>query len=206
MARRWQVPTVSVGETLRREIAAGSLAGQEAARFLDHGQLVPDKLAIATIDRWLELQPEKAFVADGFPRTLGQAEALETMLGRRKSPLTAALWLDLDEDRVAERISKRLTCADCGATFRLGSHVQGREEACPECGGTLTTRGDDGSGALAERMLAYRERTEPVAAFYDRRGLLRRIDAGGTPDEVFARIEAAVASSRPEPAEAAAGV
>ena len=192
MTARWQVPVVSVGEMLRKEIAAGSSVGVEAARYLDHGRLVPDGVAVGCVNGWLERRREDAFVFDGFPRTVGQAEALEALLARRGSPLTAALWLELDDARVAERISRRLTCLDCGATFQLGSHVQTREEACPVCGGRLVVRGDDDPAALTARMALYREHTEPVAGYYAARGLLHRIDAGGTPEAVFARIEAAV--------------
>ena len=214
MTGRWQVPVVSVGDLLRKEIAARSPVGVEAAGYLDHGQLVPDGTAVATVDGWLERQGGDAFVFDGFPRTVGQAEALQELLARRGSPLTAALWLELDDARIAERVSRRLTCLDCGATFQLGWHVQGREEACPVCGGRLAVRGDDDPAALTARMTHYRERTEPVADYYAARGLLRRIDAGDTPEAVFARIEAAVtgkaevgsrqaAVADPAPAEAA---
>ncbi len=221
MAARWRVPVVSVGEMLRREITARSLVGVEASLYLDRGQLVPDAVAIATVDQWLESQLDGAFVFDGFPRTVGQAEALGTLLAQRGSPLTAVVWLDLDDARIAERVSRRLTCVDCGTTFQLGSHVQSRDEACPVCGGKLTVRGDDDPVALTARMQTYRERTEPVAAYYAERGLLRRIDASGTPEAVFARIEAAVAESelgsrrsevpaaqpvQPQPAEVAATV
>ena len=192
MTARWRVPVVSVGEMLRKEIAAKSPVGVEAARYLDRGRLVPDAVAVASVNGWLERQREDAFVFDGFPRTVGQAEALEALLARRGNPLTVALWLELDDARVAERVSRRLTCLDCGTTFQLGSHVQTREEACPVCGGRLTVRGDDDPAALTARMALYREHTEPVADYYDTRGLLHRVDAGGTPEAVFARIEAAV--------------
>ena len=194
MTGRWRVPVISVGEMLRKEIAARSSVGVEAACYLDHGQLVPDGVAVATVEGWLERQGEDAFVFDGFPRTIGQAEAMQALLARRGSPLTAVLWLELDDARIAERVSRRLTCADCGATFQLGWHVRNREEACPVCGGQLIVRGDDDPAALTARMTHYRERTEPVADYYAARGRLHRIDAGGTPEDVFARIEAAVAA------------
>ena len=197
MTGQWRVPVVSVGELLRKEIAARSPVGVEAARYLDQGHLVPDGIAITTVDGWLGRQREDAFVFDGFPRTVGQAEALQELLARRGSPLTAVLWLELDDARIVERVSRRLTCADCGATFQLGWHVQSGEEACPVCGGRLTVRGDDDPKALTARMAHYRERTEPVADYYAERGLLHRIDAGGTPEDVFARIETAV-TTKPE--------
>jgi adenylate kinase len=200
MAARWHVPVVSVGEMLRKEVVAGSAVGLEAARYLDHGQLVPDKIAVATVDAWLGRQQQPGFVFDGFPRTIGQAEALHDLLRRRDSMLDAVLWLDLDNAQIAERVARRLTCADCGATFQRGTHVQGADEACPECGGRLTVRADDDPAALAARMELYRARTEPVAHWYNEQGLLRRVDGRGTPEAVFARIETVIgAGERTDP-------
>ena len=189
MAERWRVPVVSVGEMLRKEIASRSTVGNEAARYLDGGRLVPDALAVASVDGWLERQRGDAFVFDGFPRTVGQAEALQGLLARRGSPLTAALWLDLDDTRIAERVRERLTCGSCGATFRQAPGQSGR---CSLCNGPLEIRKDDEPGALATRLELYRARTLPVADYYARLGLLHRVDAGLEVQAVFARIEAAV--------------
>lgn len=194
MAERWDAPTVSAGEVLRAEIAAGTELGREAARHMDHGRLVPDSVALASIESWLTAH-RGAFVFDGFPRTLGQAEALDFLLARRHSPLTAVLWLELPVEQIEERVSRRVVCKKCGRSFQVGSQVQSREEACPVCGGELTVRSDDNSAMLANRMEQYREHTQPVMDYYEKRGLLRRIDASGTPDEVFARIEAATSAN-----------
>ena len=198
MAEQWRVPVVSVGEMLRKEIAAKSPVGTEAARYLDGGRLVPDALAVASVDGWLERQHGDSFVFDGFPRTVGQAEALQGLLARRGSPLTAVLWLDLDDARIAERVRQRLTCGKCGATFR---QVQGQSGQCSWCAGPLEVRKDDEPGALATRLELYRAHTVPVADYYERLGLLHRIEAGLEVPAVFARIEAAVGIT--EPAEAA---
>lgn len=194
MAERWDAPTVSAGDVLRAEIAAGTEIGEEAARHMDHGRLVPDSVALASIESWLAAH-RGAFVFDGFPRTLGQAEALDTLLARRESPLTAVLWLELPTEQIEERVSRRLVCQKCGRSFQVGTQVQSREEACPVCGGELTVRSDDNSAMLANRMEQYREHTQPVMDYYEERGLLRRIDASGTPEEVFARIAAATGTN-----------
>ena len=201
MEERWQVPVVSVGEVLRKEITSGTSLGREAASFIDFGRLVPDRVAVAAVEAWLKTGGMgESFVFDGFPRTVGQARALDEVLTRLGTPLTAVIWLELDERSIAERVGRRVTCADCGRSFQVGWQVASREEACPVCGGKLTVRKDDDPATLAERMEQYRQHTAPVKEFYATRGLLRVIEGGQTPEEVFAHIEAAAAA----PQEAAA--
>ncbi len=190
MMDRWQVPVVSAGDVLRSEIAAGTPLGQEAARYMNHGSLVPDHVALASVEGWLNTHGNE-FVFDGFPRTVGQAEALETILAKRNAPLTGVLWLELAVALIEQRVSQRVVCADCGRSFQVGTHVAGRDAVCPVCGGVLATRHDDDPEKLATRMIAYKESTAPLMAYYEQRGLLRRIDAAQTPDEVFAQIEVA---------------
>ena len=190
MIERWQVPVVSVGDVLRSEIAAGTPLGQEAAGFMDQGSLVPDRVALASVEGWLDTHGGE-FVFDGFPRTVGQAKALEGILVHRSAPLTAVLWLELALSLIEQRVSCRVVCADCGRSFQIGMHVAGRDAVCPVCGGALTTRHDDDPEKLATRMIAYHESTAPLMDYYEKRGLLHRIDAAQTPDEVFAQIEVA---------------
>lgn len=192
MAERWDAPTVSVGDVLRAEIAAGTPLGQEAARHMEHGRLVPDAVAIASVESWLDAHRD-AFVFDGFPRTLGQAMALDEALAKRQAPLTTVIWLELSTALIEERVSRRVVCKDCGRSFQIGLHVASREDVCPVCGGPLRVRTDDNSAMLATRMEQYREHTQPVMDYYLERGMLRHINANGTPEEVFARIEAATA-------------
>ena len=189
MEERWRVPVVSVGEVLRKEIASGSAVGREAASHMDFGRLVPVRVAVAAVEAWLGGRAGDSFVFDGFPRTIGQARALDEVLSRSGASLTAALWLELDEVAIAHRVSRRVTCADCGRSFQVGWHVGGHADACPVCGGKLTVRKDDDPAPLLSRMEQYREHTALVKDFYAASGLLRVIDAGRKPEEVFAEIE-----------------
>ena len=203
MEERWQVPVVSVGEVLRKEISEDTAIGREAASFIDFGRLVPDRVAVAAVEAWLKAGGAgEAFVFDGFPRTVGQAQALDEVLARLGTPLTAVIWLELDEQAIAERVGRRVTCSDCGRSFQIGWQVTSREDACPACGGKLTVRKDDDPATLAERMEQYRQHTAPVKDFYEARGLLRVIEGGPTPEKVFANIEATTAN--PQEAAAAA--
>ena len=196
MMDRWKVSVVSAGDVLRSEIAAGTPLGQEAARYMDHGSLVPDRVALASVEGWLQGHGDE-FVFDGFPRTVGQAEALEAILARRNLPLTAVVWLELAVALIEHRVSCRVVCADCGRSFQVGTHVAGRDEVCPVCGGVLATRHDDDPAKLATRMIAYDKSTAPLMEYYEQRGLLRRIDAAQTPDDVFLQIEAATRPAVP---------
>ncbi len=189
MMERWGVPVVSAGDVLRSAIAAGTPLGQEAARYMNDGGLVPDRVAIASVEGWLDAHSD--FVFDGFPRTVGQAEALEGILAQRSAPLTAVLWLELAVSLIEQRVSLRLVCADCGRSFQVGSHVARRDDVCPVCGGKLNTRHDDDPEKLATRMIAYDKSTAPLMDYYEQRGLLHRIDAAQPAEQVFARIEAA---------------
>ena len=202
MNERWRVPVVSAGDVLRSEIAANTPLGQEAARFMNHGGLVPDQVALASMESWLNAHGE-AFVFDGFPRTVGQAEALGAILKERSQPLTAVLWLDVDAGETARRISRRVVCADCGRSFQVGWHVVDRQAACPVCGGPLKKRHDDDPATLVQRMTQYEEHTRPLRAYYETRGLLHAIDAALPPESVFEQICEAADMRRAEAIEAA---
>lgn len=189
ITEHWGIPVTSVGDVLRREKEARTPLGLEAASYIDHGNLVPDRVALSSIESWLAAN-EAAFMFDGFPRTLGQAKALDTMLNQHHAPLMAVLWLEVDAETIRERVSRRLVCAKCGHTFSLGWQVHNRTDACPNCGGHLETRHDDSAETLVHRMSQYEEHTAPLIEYYEARGLLRRIDAARAPEKVSAQIEA----------------
>ncbi len=198
ITEHWGIPVTSVGDILRREKGAKSPLGLEAATYIDHGRLVPDHVALQSIGSWLGAH-ETAFVFDGFPRTLGQATALDDILVKHQASLMAAVWLEVDAETIRERVSRRVVCSVCGHSFRIGWQVQSRDEACPLCGGTLHTRHDDDAETLVRRMAQYQEHTAPLIEYYEERSLLRRIDATRTPEEVSAQVSAVF-----EPAEAPA--
>ena len=202
MAEAWGLPITSTGDILRRESNLGTPLGLETDRYTSLGQLVPDEVVIQSIGRWLDAtKTDNGFILDGTPRTLGQAAALDTMLEKRGTPLTAAVLLDVSLETIQDRVKLRLICERCGRTFRLGWQVQDAKAACPVCGGTLERRKDDDPATLERRMIAYTEKTEPVAAFYETRGLLQRIDADHPAPEVFAQIATALGETDDSAAE-----
>ena len=198
MAETWGLPITSTGDILRRESNLGTPLGLETDRYTSLGQLVPDEVVIQSVATWLDANADKGFILDGTPRTLGQATALDAMLDKRGTPLTAAVFLEVALDTIQDRVKLRLICERCGRTFRLGWQVQDAKAACPVCGGTLERRKDDDPATLERRMIEYTEKTEPLIEFYRGRGLLQLIDAGGAATEVFARIADALGGSATE--------
>jgi adenylate kinase len=181
------VPTVSTGAMLRQEMQSGSDLGQEAARYLDQGHLLPDELMLGVVKHWLDSQAG-GFVLDGFPRTLAQAEAFDEVLEDRGETLSAAIFLDCQEPLLEDRICRRLHCGRCGAIVRLGTHVQAVEDGCPKCEGVLLKRDDDTLETFRERMAEYRKKTFPVVPYYESRKKLLRIRGDQSVDVVFKDI------------------
>lgn len=190
MSERWGVPVTSIGEMLRNEIAAGTPLGARAAVSMADSSLVPDEIALQVVENWMTGHGD-SFVFDGFPRTVGQAEALDALLAVRGTPLQTVLWLELDRAAIEGRVRLRVICRACGRTFQAGRDVPSASGPCPVCGAPLGVRDDDDPATLAHRMEQYAVHTEPLLKFYEERHLLRRINAGLEAEEVFFQIEAA---------------
>jgi len=177
----------SVGAMLRAQKAAGTPAGLHAAEYFDRGLLVPDEITIEVVRQWLSTNAGP-WALDGFPRTVPQAEAFYTMLPGEKTA-DAAILLIVDEPVIRDRVAHRLVCQACGGVFRQGDHVG---LVCPRCAAPLSRRSDDNPEALADRLAEYRNKTEPVIAHYQARGILHRIDGNRSPEIVFGEISAAI--------------
>lgn len=184
---RYGIPITSPGAMLRDEKKAGSALGIEADKLTSTGRLLPDDIVIRLVEGWMQTQGGR-FVFDGFPRSLGQAEALEAMLARRSAPLEVVLALEADVTTLQQRVANRVMCMQCGSIVALGWQVHEVEQGCPRCGGTLVRRNDDTPETLAHRLREYSEKTEPLFAFYQERRLLRQIDSAHDAEAVFATI------------------
>lgn len=172
---------------LRNERQLGSELGLEAERVTSKGHLLPDAIVIELVAAWLR-NCDGQFVLDGFPRSLGQAEALEQMLATKGTPLDVVLALEADFATLEARVMNRLTCQRCGAIVSLGLHVNSDSDPCPKCAGVLGKRPDDSLETLAARMVEYHEKTEPLFEFYAKRNLLRRVDSTLSPEVVFGNV------------------
>ena len=187
ISARYQIPTASPGAMLREEKSAGTDLGIAAEKLTSQGKLLPDEIVSDVVLRWLETH-DGQFIFDGFPRSLGQAAALDRMLADRHTPLEVVLSLEADTDTIAHRVENRLVCSRCRTNVSLGLHVARADEACPKCGGRLVRRNDDNLETLRSRMAEYAEKTEPLIAHYTGLGLLRSVDSTRTPEVVFAAI------------------
>ena len=185
--RRYDIASASPGAMLRDEMRRGTPLGVEADRITRDGSMVPDGMVIQLVANWLSAHAG-GFVFDGFPRTTGQADALEQMLAERQSTLDAVLFFDITPQTAFERVMNRFTCTQCGRSFAVGLQLECAQAACPGCGGALGRRSDDTPEALEERIAQYREKTEPLVEYYQRRGLLWRVKAAEDPAQVSAEV------------------
>ena len=190
---------LSTGDLLRAAVAAGTEAGKRAKAVMEAGQLVSDEIVLAILkDRMAQPDVAKGIILDGFPRTAGQAAALDALLSAAGQKVTAAISLEVDDEAMVGRVSGRTTCAGCGE----GYHDQFKQPAvagvCDKCGGTsFKRRADDNAETVRERLKAYHAQTAPLIAYYDEKGVLERLDAMGAIAairEALGRIVAGVAA------------
>jgi adenylate kinase len=182
--KNFGLPATSTGAILRREAKLGTQLGLTAHRIISQGNLAPDELIMSVVAAWLD-RANGAFLFDGFPRTLIQAEQFEALLAERATPLELAIFLDASEQTIRARMARRLTCSKCGKVISLGRHVLHMDDPCPNCGGRLEARADDTDSVLIYRMKEYRDKSLPVTDFYERRGILAPVDADHEASVVF---------------------
>jgi adenylate kinase len=188
------LPYIATGNLLRTAVTEDNELGRKAKEYMDRGDLVPDDLIIAMILQALEDQDtSNGFILDGFPRTEGQAEALEKELDKRGRSLTAALLMEVDEDTVVDRLSGRRMCVKGQHNFHLKFDPPKHPERCDLDGSRLVQRDDDKPEVIQHRLQQYHEKTEPLIEYYDRKGILRRIDGAREPEKVGDQIRATLA-------------
>jgi len=182
------IPHISSGDMLREAVSAGTPLGKTAAGFMKEGLLVPDDVVIdMVIERIGREDCAKGFMLDGFPRTAPQAEALDVALTRSQVALDAVVLIEVRDELILERVTGRRTDPVTGNIYHLKF-----KPPPPEAQDRLVHRSDDTESACTARLEKYHRETTPIAPFYERKGLLRRVDGVGTPDEVLMRIVAAL--------------
>lgn len=187
------IPQYSTGDMLRAAVAAGTPMGQDARRYMESGQLVPDGVVVGIIAETLAGAGKgRGFILDGFPRTVAQAEALDSMLSERSEHIDRVVMLDVPFDLIVDRIVGRRSCPVDGSVYHVRSAPPKVDGRCDRCGAELVQRSDDREDAIRPRLDSYARWTAPVAEYYERAGLMRRVDGVGTPDEVFARVSDAL--------------
>ncbi len=196
---RHGLPQVSTGDLLREAVAAGTALGRAAKIVMDAGQLVADDIMLGIIrERLARPDAARGFILDGFPRTIAQADGLARQLTGMGVSLDAVVQMDIEPEILLRRLAGRRSCRRCGRIFHIETNPPKPGELCTDGRPhDLFQRPDDNEATLRERLSVYGERTQPLIDYYTRKGLLRRIDANGTLDEVNGRLEAVLAGLKP---------
>ncbi|MDT8389575.1 MAG: adenylate kinase [Lentisphaeria bacterium] len=186
----FQLVHISTGDILRAEMKAGSPLGEQAKRYVESGGLVPDEIIADVVDVRLRADDVRTngFILDGFPRTVRQAELLDDVLARHHWKLDAAVLFDTRRDLLLSRLTARRLCRGCGRMFNVLYGPPKKETVCDDCGEALYQRADDSKETALGRLDVYDQQTAPLIDFYERRGLLKRVDSGGTLDTVNALV------------------
>ncbi len=202
LVERHAVPQISTGDLLREARERGSPFGLQARAAMDAGKLVDDAIVLGIIrERLAQPDTEKGFILDGFPRNLAQADALDAMLKEIGQPIDAVILMQVDTDVLFRRLAGRRTCKECGRIFNIYTSPPGTLPHCDRCKDrpVLTQRPDDNEDVIENRLKVYAAQTKPLIEYYDKLKILRRIDAEGSVDEVFERIERVLAATAAHP-------
>ena len=190
---RFAIPQISTGDILREHVQRGSTLGIQARAYMDRGEYVPDELVVRMVmDRLAQPDAREGFILDGFPRTVPQAQALESALLQAEQPLSAVLKFAISDDMAVRRLSNRWTCPMCKRTYNMEFKPPANDRLCDTDGTALERRADDDELTVRRRLALYREQTAPLEAFYRERDLLKEIDAEVREAEVAVRTNAAL--------------
>jgi adenylate kinase len=189
LAERYQVPHVSSGDIFRGEVRRGTDLGRRIEKYLGAGALVPDDITVeAVMGRLSESDAAAGWVLDGFPRTEGQARALDRALDAQGRRLTAVVDLAVSEATIVQRMAGRRSCPACGRVYHVANMPPRVAGKCDACGADLVVRKDDRPETVRARLKTYQAQTAPLIEYYAESGLLVRVDGEGTPEGIRARL------------------
>ena len=186
---------LSTGDMLRAARSSGTELGKQVAEIMDKGHLVTDEIVIGLIEEQLDGGAgENGIIFDGFPRTLAQADALNTLLDKKGKSLDRVVEMRVEDDEeLVDRVSGRFTCANCGEVYHDQTKQPAQEGVCDKCGGTeFKRRADDNAETMRTRILAYYKDTSPLIGYYHAHKKLQSIDGLGEISEVAGRVKDAL--------------
>jgi adenylate kinase len=185
------IPQISTGDILRANVGEGTELGFAAKAYMDKGELVPDEVLIGIIkNRLKEPDCKRGFILDGYPRTVSQADALEVILDEIDKPLDIVLNLEVPSKKLIERISGRLICRNCGASYHMIFNQPKKEGICDICGDEIYQRSDDKEESVQNRLNVYKMQTQPLIDYYLKKGILVTLEGNKDIDEVLEDIKA----------------
>src|SRR5437660_8079773 len=194
LAVQEQIPHISTGEILRESVTRGTPLGLQAKGYRDSGKLVPDEVVIGLVREKLT-SPEctRGYILAGFRRTVAEAEVLDRILTETGSPgLDHVISFDVPQEEIVRRLSGRRSCSRCQTVYHIEHDPPKHEGVCDKCGGRLVQRADDKPETVLARLRVFDQQTRPLVEYYQKRGLLRRVDAPGSIDQDYARLLAVV--------------
>ncbi|MBS1836384.1 MAG: adenylate kinase [Actinobacteria bacterium] len=191
LAAHYGIPHISTGDMLRAAAASGTEFGGRVKEIMDSGSLVSDEVMEGVVaERLGEPDAARGFLLDGYPRTPGQAEYLQTLLAPEGIDL--AINLEVPEEVVVERITGRRVCVSCGTTYAVGRDASAGSGVCAKCGGSVVQREDDTEDAVRRRLALYASSTEPLLSWFRGHDLLLDVDGVGEPDAIAASLIAGI--------------
>lgn len=193
LIREYGIPQISTGDMFRAAVKSGTALGKAAKSYMDKGALVPDSVTVGIVkERLAQDDCKKGWILDGFPRTTAQASALDAILHDLGIQLTAVLDFNVNRDDLVKRVSGRLVCRQCGASFHKEFRPPKQEGVCDNCGGELYQRADDNEVTVRERLAVYDTSTKPLIDYYKVSGRYYEINGDQSMDKVFADVQAAL--------------
>lgn len=194
IVEKFNVNHISTGDIFRSEISNGTKLGLEAKSYIDEGKLVTDEITNSMVKHYLENLKDKksGFLLDGYPRTLDQAKAFDALSAGTDLAISIVLVMDIPFEVLAQRVTGRRLCKECGAIYHIESNPSKQEGLCDKCGASLYQRKDDTIESLQVRLQEYQNQTQPVLDYYEKKGLVQTIDSNQPIEKVWADVEKAL--------------
>lgn len=192
---KYGIPHISTGDMFRAAMKEGTPLGMQAKQFMDAGELVPDEVTIGIVrERLAKSDCDNGFLLDGFPRTVPQAKALDNILQDMGRSVDYVIHIDVERDKLLERLTGRRICRNCGATYHMVFNRPEQESVCDKCGGELYQREDDNEETVANRLEVNIAQQEPLLNYYESNGVLKTIDGNRDIEVVFQDVDQLIGS------------
>jgi len=179
---------LSTGDVLRSAIKEERELGLEAKGYMDQGKLVPDEVMIGLVKDFFNEQSGKSVILDGFPRTVAQAESLDSMLAAKNDKINRVIYFKINPQILVERLTGRRTCTSCGEIYHITNKPSKTGDKCEKCGGLVVQRADDKEDVIVERLAQFEKNTGPTIEYYRRKGNFIEVDSAQEPSVVFKQI------------------
>ncbi|WP_035589637.1 adenylate kinase [Hippea jasoniae] len=190
ISKEYNIPQISTGDILRKEVKEQTELGKKAKAYMDKGELVPDDIIIDMMEKRIKQEDCKnGFILDGFPRTTAQAKAFDEMLQKNGLNLDKVLLIDVPEEEIISRLTGRRVCESCGAVYHIKYNPPKEDGVCDKCGGKLIQRDDDKEEVVRNRLEVYKKSTMPLIYYYKNSGKLVVVDGMGEIEEIFERVK-----------------